>query len=105
MADIVSRTELISIITRYAELLRQSLRIDAIYLFGSYATGKANRDSDIDLLVVSPDFSDDLIENQLQLMRTRRQVDYRIEPHHVLSNELDFNILFSIAQTEMQKII
>ncbi|MDD4310385.1 MAG: nucleotidyltransferase domain-containing protein [Candidatus Cloacimonetes bacterium] len=105
MADIVSRTELINIISRYAELLRLSLRIDAIYLFGSYATGKAPQDSDIDLLVVSPDFSDDLVENQMQLMRTRRQVDYRIEPHPVLTNELDSNILFSIAQLEMQKII
>jgi predicted nucleotidyltransferase len=35
---------------------------EAIYLFGSYASGAQNEDSDIDIYVVVPDNIEDLIE-------------------------------------------
>ncbi len=105
MAAVYNRNELIDLINRYADVLRKSIQIDQIYLFGSYSTGKADADSDIDLLIVSPDYSDDWVENQLTLMRARREIDYRIEPHPVLTKELDSNILFAIAQKEMQRVV
>ena len=39
-------------ITEIAQLLASNLLPDKIFLFGSYATGQANDDSDIDLLIV-----------------------------------------------------
>lgn len=35
--------------------VRQRIRIEAAYLFGSQVTGEANEDSDIDLAIFSPD--------------------------------------------------
>jgi predicted nucleotidyltransferase len=81
------------------------MRIDAIYLFGSYARNKADKFSDIDLLIVSPDFGDNLLENQLKLLRARRGIDYRIEPHPVLPEDLDSSVLFTLASSEMRKIV
>ena len=79
--------------------------IPPTYLFGSYRLGKASRDRDIDLLVVSPDFTDNVIEDRMKLMRARREVDYRIEPHPVMRGKLDSSVLFTIAKREMQRVI
>jgi predicted nucleotidyltransferase len=56
------------------EIVRRILGVsepDRIILFGSAATGKMTRDSDIDLLVVAPSPSN-TIEERLQLRRSLR---------------------------------
>lgn len=55
----VERTsELESIVERYRrELERLGVRPERILLFGSHARGQAREGSDIDLVVVSPDWS------------------------------------------------
>ena len=35
-----------------------NFRVDSVYLFGSYARASHNKWSDIDIAVISPDFSD-----------------------------------------------
>lgn len=42
------------VIRRYARAIAQAFQPDQIILFGSYAYGKPNEDSDVDLLVVMP---------------------------------------------------
>lgn len=54
--------------------------MDSAYLFGSYARGTQDKWSDIDLAVVSPDFSEDLFGERLFLMRLACDIDERIEP-------------------------
>ncbi|HNZ06784.1 MAG: nucleotidyltransferase domain-containing protein [Candidatus Cloacimonetes bacterium] len=105
MAGIPDRTELIEIINRYVELVSQRIRVESVYLFGSYVDGKPDDYSDIDLLIVSPDFGEDLFEEQVRLMIARRQVDLRIEPHPVPSGELDSNILFAMAGDQMLRVV
>lgn len=102
MATVISQDELPRLINRYLQALRRSMQIDAVYLFGSYSRGTAGPDSDIDLLIVSPDFTENLVDNQVLLLRARRDIDYRIEPHPVLRGELQSNVLFTIANKEMQ---
>ncbi len=65
-----------------------------IFLFagtpgGSYTKGNYHADSDIDIAVVFDYYADGL-EMQLELMRLRRTVDSRIEPHPFRSQ--DFTI-------------
>jgi predicted nucleotidyltransferase len=59
-----------------------------IILFGSYAKGNFTEDSDIDIAVILKDYNN-LIDTQLDLMRLRRKIDSRIEPHPF--REVDFN--------------
>jgi len=40
------------------ELESNSIRVDQLILYGSHADGTAREDSDIDVIVISPDFSD-----------------------------------------------
>jgi predicted nucleotidyltransferase len=47
-----------------AELETNGIKVDRAILFGSYASGKANSTSDIDLAIWSVQFSDDAMEER-----------------------------------------
>ena len=80
MAERYSEDNARQIIAQYAKLLLDHIRVDKVILFGSFARGQQHSDSDIDVAVISSDFSGNRLEDQLQLMRLRRQIDLRIEP-------------------------
>lgn len=78
----MSRDQVKNIVKAFAkELRRQDFPFTQIFLYGSYATGKATSGSDIDVCVVSKKFSGnkgDAYERKLWVVR--RVVDSRIEP-------------------------
>jgi predicted nucleotidyltransferase len=73
---------------RYIQGIPDSIGMKKAYLFGSYAKGYATNDSDIDIAIVV-DEMDNFFTLQMLLMRLRRSVDLRIEPHPFW--EGDFN--------------
>ncbi|MCK4781331.1 nucleotidyltransferase domain-containing protein [Candidatus Parcubacteria bacterium] len=67
------------IINHYIENLKGKIRVKGVLLFGSFAWGKPTKHSDVDLVVVSPDFSKKEFRNRLQwLSRMRDDVTYEI---------------------------
>ena len=84
----MDKTDALKIAHEYAESLRGKFDFIKIFLFGSYAKGNYNEDSDIDIAVVFKDYNN-LLDIQLELMRVRRTIDSRIEPHPF--RERDFN--------------
>jgi len=72
--------DLEKIVRIFLDEIRKLYRVDSAYLFGSHAKGTPDRWSDIDLAVVSPDFSEDLFEERLILMHIASEIDDRIEP-------------------------
>ena len=68
------------IIKNFLEEIQKKFEIDDAYLYGSFAKGTANKWSDIDIAIVSSDFSDDLFEDRLKLMRLASTIDDRLEP-------------------------
>ena len=68
-------------IMEYISKLKKEINVIDVYLFGSYAKGNYHNDSDIDIAVISDQFKGDCIEDRLLLMRLRRDIDLRIEPH------------------------
>jgi predicted nucleotidyltransferase len=91
MASFNDKSTVKKIAERYAELLKEEIDVQRVYLFGSYVKGTNTKDSDIDILVVSDSFGDDVIEDRVKLMKIRRKVDYRIEPHPLRSSEFDLS--------------
>ncbi len=91
-------------IDRFLAAIRQHHHITAAYLYGSQVKGTATDWSDIDLAIVSPDFSADLFQEQLNLLRLAAQIDDRIEPRPFRPD--DFNIseplVSEIKQTGIQ---
>jgi len=60
--------------------VRLQRRLVTVYLYGSQIKGTATHWSDIDLAIVSPDFTADLFQERLALMRFAVKIDDRIEP-------------------------
>ncbi|NLJ40052.1 MAG: nucleotidyltransferase domain-containing protein [Clostridiales bacterium] len=89
MVAFTNRERIKEIAAKYAELLKRELDIESVYLAGSYAKGTNTEDSDIDIIVVSDSFSGDLIKDMLKLMKIRRELDYRIEPHPFTKSEFN----------------
>jgi predicted nucleotidyltransferase len=67
------------IITRYIQALQEDIKVDEVILFGSYANGQANHESDIDLAVFSSDFGKNTLRELQLLARKKIGVDLRIE--------------------------
>ncbi len=83
------REDIISIAKKYLELVKKSsfpLHIDKAYLFGSYAKGCPNKDSDIDIAFVVDKWDGDYEETIVPIWRLRKNIDFRIEPHFVVSD-------------------
>jgi len=74
--------EAIEVLERFLILLKTtSVRIERAVLFGSYATGYAHDWSDIDVALVSPDFSGIRFYDRKMLNPFMLNVDTRIETH------------------------
>ena len=86
--EIVDKGEALNIASEYASAVKSKYDFVRIILFGSYAKGNYNEDSDIDIAVILKDYNN-LIDTQVDLMRLRRKIDSRIEPHPF--RERDFN--------------
>ncbi len=56
------------------------IHVSEAYLFGSHLTGKADEWSDIDVAIVSPQFSEDRFEERVMLTKMAISIDDRIEP-------------------------
>jgi predicted nucleotidyltransferase len=78
MAEIAP--DILASVERFLAVVRRRLRIEAAYLYGSQVTGSARPWSDIDVAVVSPDFSNDLFQERVTLMEWAAGIDDRIEP-------------------------
>ena len=79
------------IIHRFIGLLKKESRVLKVFLYGSYAKGVAGKWSDIDLAIISPDFSEDLFEERIKLMKLALSVDNRIEPSPFRPEDFDEN--------------
>jgi len=73
--------DVINIVRRFSRhLIRKGIPVTRAILFGSWAKGTAQSDSDIDIGIVSPNFGKDDFEDLGYLLHETRYVDDRIEP-------------------------
>jgi len=67
-----------------AKVVHAGIPASSAVIFGSFARGESNPESDIDLLVLSPAFDNEKDDRDIgTLWRLTRHVDIRIEPHAV----------------------
>lgn len=79
-------SQIMKSIKKYIEKISQFYKIEAIILFGSYAKGTENEDSDIDIAIISSDFND-IIEDGAKLIGLTWKIDTRIEPHPITTED------------------
>jgi uncharacterized protein len=80
--------EILNTVKHYVMLIPEEVGVKKAYLFGSFASGKEREESDIDIAVIVENMTD-FFSTQRLLMRLRRNIDLRIEPHPIM--EQDFN--------------
>ncbi len=90
---------IIETVRNYLMVIPEDFGIRKVYLFGSFAKGNEREESDIDVAIILKNMSDFFL-TQRQLMKLRRKIDLRIEPHPI--NEKDFNVMNPFAY-EIQK--
>ena len=101
---------ILEVIRDYLSALQQrGIRVSRAVLYGSWARGEAGPESDIDLLVIAPEFDEvhraDLIDVLWQLRAT---TDSRIEPLGIGERqwrEDDVYPIIEIARREGQTVV
>ena len=74
--------DILKSVEEYIKEISKHYNIQEVYLFGSYAKGTNHEDSDIDIAIITDDIKcNDIFDEQLNLKKLRRNIDYRIEPH------------------------
>ena len=84
------RENIVTIAKKYVELVKASnfpMHIEQAYLFGSFASGRYHKDSDIDIALVVNRWEGDYFDVVAPIWRLCESVDYRIEPHIVVPQE------------------
>jgi predicted nucleotidyltransferase len=88
---------------------RSGIRVSQAVLFGSYARGDARPDSDVDILVIAPEFDGPYDKSKIDLLwALRAQTDSRIEPIAVGERqwrEDDASVIIEMARREGQEIL
>lgn len=83
------------IINNYLDKLKSNnVKFEKVYIFGSYAKNTATENSDIDIAFVFNKI-DEKFKLQLKLMRLRRGIDLRIEPHPIDIKNFNYNNSFA----------
>jgi len=87
----MDKREVFDIANNYLKyLLQHNYKFEVAYLFGSYAKGTYNNDSDIDIAIVFNELND-RFSTQVQLLMLTTKFDTRIEPHPIDKKEFNIN--------------
>jgi len=76
----VDTSEALSIAERFGRTASVELPISGVWLYGSWAYGSPNGESDIDVAVALDRKPENLVAAEKKLFRIRRSIDTRIEP-------------------------
>ena len=67
------------IVNHYIQTLKKKIRTKGVLLFGSFAWGKPTKHSDVDLIIISPDFTKKNFDQRLDfLTEARDDITYQI---------------------------
>ncbi|MFO7753996.1 MAG: nucleotidyltransferase domain-containing protein [Desulfobacteraceae bacterium] len=83
----------------YKKLLSKHLRFDELILFGSYAGGTQNDESDIDVAIVLEETNGDFFSTRPIPWKVSRGVDDRIEPVILERKHDDSGFLEEVIKT------
>ena len=84
----MDKNEALRVAEEYVSSISSKYNIRQALLFGSFAKGTYHEDSDIDIAIVVNN-GVDIIDTQIDLMKLRRSIDLRIEPHPFMIGDFD----------------
>ncbi|MCM1170290.1 MAG: nucleotidyltransferase domain-containing protein [Bacteroides sp.] len=94
----MDKSQALRLARQYKALVSESLPVQAVYLYGSYAKGNQTEESDIDIAVVVDKLSDNYFDDTPILWRLRRKISLLIEPV-LLTADVDNPLYYDILKT------
>ncbi len=83
----MAKNEVIEILINFISLLREEgIAVKKAFLYGSYSTNTAKKDSDIDVMIVTDTEDDYLIGN---IWKLTKRINSKIEPYIVSNNRFN----------------
>lgn len=82
MAEKNIDVDVLNNVEKYVRKISKYYNIQEVYLFGSYAKGTNNEDSDIDVAIIINSDSN-IFDLMVELMMLTQNIDLRIEPHPI----------------------
>lgn|GEM_PF-1239706 len=86
---IIPRELVVNKLTNVLVKLAQTLPVDCAYLYGSYANGNPKVFSDVDVVVVSPKFGNDIVKEAAWLMELFEETGLMVEPRAYSRQEFE----------------
>jgi predicted nucleotidyltransferase len=98
------RNDIIDKVKAYKTLALRDfpMKVEKVYLFGSYAKGTQREHSDIDVAFVVKHFKGDYFKVVPPLWLIKQEVDSRIEPHVVARDEDYAGFIDEIQRTGIE---
>ncbi len=84
-----SQENIENIVSKFFALASKGIKINSIYLFGSYAKGNEREESDIDLAIVSDEFEGSRFDDSRRLSKYVIETSSDLEVHPFKTS--DFN--------------
>jgi len=98
----MGKNEAIELLRLYKSVLSKHLDFDKLYMYGSFAKGTNNEDSDIDVAVIVDRLNEDYFDITPLLWRLRREIDLRIEPVLLEKGRDDSGFLQEITENGIE---
>lgn len=77
----MAEKQVVKIVKKFINAVKaRNIKVDKVYLFGSYAHGNAGNYSDIDVAVISPDLGKSYLQETCMLMEIAQEIDLMISP-------------------------
>ena len=95
----MDKSTVIERVKKYAAEVAREMPVTQVIMFGSYATGKAHEDSDIDVAVVVKEVCEDYLTLITRLYTLSTPIDPMIEPHLLFENGDNGGFLQEVQRT------
>jgi predicted nucleotidyltransferase len=95
----MDKSTVIALVKRYADAVISEMSVTQVIIFGSYVTGKAHEDSDIDVAVVVKEIDGDYLTLITRLYAISTPIDPMIEPHLLSGNGNNGGFLQEVQRT------
>lgn len=92
-------TQINEILEKFVAKTKANIKIDEIYLFGSYASNTQKPESDIDIAVIVPEEQDTYLKDYEKLFEIVSEVDFRIEPILLVRNHDKSGFIDTVINT------
>ncbi len=91
--------KIIDKVKRYAKLVKEITDVKLVVLYGSFAKGEENENSDIDVAIITDSLKEDFIELSAKLVDLVYKVDVRIEPTLLIRQHNKSGFIDSVIKT------